>query len=203
MQLYPIAKGIVRSFLSLYHRVDIIGRKRVPTEGGLVIIGNHISNLDPVYIGGACPRPVHYMAKQELFNHSGLAKLIRALGAFPVNREKPSIKTIKTAIQYLKDGEVIGLFPEGARKGSAEELGELKQGAAYFAVKANCPVLPFFISGSEAALPKGKLFIRPTKVTIEIGEPIYPPQDMKTSEQQTYISQEIMNQLRNFRVKNS
>ncbi|MBA4494097.1 lysophospholipid acyltransferase family protein [Paenactinomyces guangxiensis] len=192
--IYSIAKVFVKVFLHIYHRVRVDGTDKIPMSGPLIVVGNHVSNLDPFYIGAMFPRAIHYMAKHEVFHNPILRRLLRIAGAFPVNREKPETQTMRTALNYLKNGEVVGIFPEGGRK-EDHSFQELKQGAAYLAVKQQCPVVPVFISGTEVALPRGASWIKPARITIQVGSPIEPPPTGSAKEKQARVSQQIQQEL--------
>lgn len=92
-----------------------IGRENIPEEGGVLLCGNHTSLLDPMTMGIKLKRKVNYMAKAELFNIPVLGQLVRQLGAFPVKRGGVSKESIKTALNLLRSGQVMGIFPEGTR----------------------------------------------------------------------------------------
>lgn len=138
------------------------------------------------------------MARQESFDHPITRHLLQIAGAFPVNRDKPEIKTMRTALQYLNQQEVVGIFPEGGIDGDGS-FQELKQGAAYLAVKGNCPILPVYIDGTQIALPEGQKWIKPNKITLYIGTPIIPPQVGTSKEKQLWISEQVQQQLRSLK----
>lgn len=176
MWLYKVLKIIAVPLIRLYHRVNVYGKDRFDHKKTYVVVGNHVSHLDPVYIAAFYPRPLHYMAKKELFDSKFLSWLLRHLGAFPVNREAADIGAIKTALRFLKNGEAMGIFPEGGRAEKWDEQA-LKQGAAYLALKTKTPVLPVAIFGTKKAKPKGKNWIKPVKVRLIYGKPIPVPEE--------------------------
>ncbi|MFC7440154.1 lysophospholipid acyltransferase family protein [Laceyella putida] len=193
--LYAFLKRLLRQFLALYHRIEVIGLDRIPTNGAFILVGNHVSYADPFYIGAMIDRRVHFMAKQEAFKISLFRWFLHFAGAFPVNREKPEAQTIRTALGYLDRGGVVGIFPEGGIRGD-NHFEELKQGASYLAVKKNCLIIPVFIQGAERALPKGSFWLRPVKITIKIGQAITPPQSGTAKEKQKAVSLAMQRQLR-------
>jgi 1-acyl-sn-glycerol-3-phosphate acyltransferase len=130
-----------------------------------MICANHISNLDPPLVGCAMQRKIHFMAKEELFKIPILAPIIRTLGAFPVKRGGGDHQALKTSIQLLKNGQVLGIFPEGTRSKTGE-LGKAHSGAALIALKANSPVVPVAIIGSYRLFRSIKvIFGKPIDVT--------------------------------------
>jgi 1-acyl-sn-glycerol-3-phosphate acyltransferase len=134
----------------------------VPRKGAAVMCSNHLSLLDPPLIGSALTRPIHFMAKEELFRVPVLSYLLPKIHAFPVKRGQSDMKAIKTAIQVLRSGELLGIFPEGTRTKEGAE-GEAQEGAVFIALKAKTPIIPIAIVGPY------RLF-RPIRVVF--GEPI-------------------------------
>jgi 1-acyl-sn-glycerol-3-phosphate acyltransferase len=191
--LYDVLKFLLSGFVRIYHRTVVTGMERVP-DGPLIVVGNHVSYLDSFYVGALFPRPVHFMAKAEAFENRLAALFLRFAGAFPVNRAKPEVHTIRTALRLLQSGQVVGIFPEGGIKGD-NSFQELKQGAAYLAVRSGCPVVPVFIEGTERALPMGSWWIRPEKVAVRFGEVIVPPQMGTHKERQEAVTQWIQQAL--------
>ncbi|SHK48015.1 lysophospholipid acyltransferase family protein [Desulforamulus aeronauticus] len=163
---YTVIRAIIRCLLPIWRRWEVIGIDRLPNTGGVVVVSNHTSNLDPVVVGCALTRRIHFMAKQELFQNPILAYIIRLLGAFPVNREKSDRNAIRKALELLQEGQMIGIFPEGTRSKSGE-LQKPQIGAAMLATKANAPILPMALKGTRGLFGK---------VTVLVGEPIYLPE---------------------------
>ncbi|TCS80805.1 1-acyl-sn-glycerol-3-phosphate acyltransferase [Tepidibacillus fermentans] len=97
--------------------------------------------------------------------------LLTHLGAFPVDRKQMGITTVKKAIRILADQQVFAIFPQGTRK-EEQEITNMKQGAAYFAIKTNTPILPVYIKGTDKVMPRGQAWILPAKVEIFFGEMI-------------------------------
>ncbi|SFS37079.1 lysophospholipid acyltransferase family protein [Marininema halotolerans] len=168
---YTIAKNLVAFVLRFYHRVEVTGASNIPKTGPLILVGNHVSYIDPFYIGGSFPRKVHYMAKKESFSHPVLNTILTKLESFPVQRGKTDLRAIRTAFAFLKEGEVVGMFPEGSRRDD-HPMEEIKQGAAYIALKSKAQLLPVYIEGTSQALPRHAKWIRPARVTIRYGSPI-------------------------------
>lgn len=159
----------------LLFRTRIMGADRVPASGAL-LAGNHVSYLDPVLLWCVSPRPVHFMAKSELFVKGFVAWLLPRLWSFPVNRGEPDRTAIVTATEILKAGGLVGVFPEGSRRDAdaGEVVGEAHGGAAFIALRAGVPIVPVAILGTERAMPRGASLPRLVKVTIVVGEPIDP-----------------------------
>lgn len=128
--------------------------EHVPEAGPVVLCGNHTSNWDPPFMGTPLKRKVHYMAKEELFRIPVFGTIIRNLGAFPVKRGGVSKESIKAAIKLLRDGNILGVFPEGSRSNSG---GMGKKGAASLALRSGAVVVPVAIVGSYR--PFRKMYI--------------------------------------------
>jgi 1-acyl-sn-glycerol-3-phosphate acyltransferase len=163
MLLYNIAKFIANVIFRLVFFIDVKGKKNIPKEGRIILCFNHISNLDPVILGMSLPRQIHYMAKKELFQNKILGKIVRMLGAFPVDRKSADLSAIRAALKVLKNEDCLGIFPEGTRV-REEKIDNAKPGIALISIKGKAPIVPIFIKS------KYKPFSR---VTIIIGEPMY------------------------------
>lgn len=186
---YSIIKIIAAVvFAPLFPR-RVTGRENLPKEGGFVLALNHRSNIDVIIGGLSCPRPLHYMAKKELFKNKFFEWFFKKLNAFPLDRSGNDLKAIKTALALLKSGEVLGIFPEGTRVKNGEDV-SAKAGVSMLALRAKVPVIPSVIVGDY------KLFRR---VYVVFGEPIYLEKyyDTKQSnEQLLQISGEILNKIK-------
>jgi len=167
---YRLTRFICRIILVL-RRWEVRGASNLPMEGGLVLVANHVSYWDPVVVGCAINRRIHFMAKSELFDIPILSTIIRALGTFPVRRDKSDRTAIRTAIKLLEEGNVVGVFPEGTRSHSGELL-KPHLGAAMLALKAGVPMLPVAVSGTRGFWDK---------ITVNIGKPQLYKADAKTS----------------------
>ncbi|WP_456437268.1 lysophospholipid acyltransferase family protein [Desulfurobacterium sp.] len=153
-------------------RLQVEGKENIPEEGPVLVVSNHRSFVDPPLVAYAVmKRPVFFMAKEELFKTPILSSLIKHWGnGFPVKRGSSDLKALKTALAVLKKGELLAIFPEGTRAPTGKFL-KPKIGAGMIAVKANVPVVPCLITGSENLLPKGAKFLRPANVKIKFGKP--------------------------------
>lgn len=146
MNLYSLGKGLFSVMLYPLYRIKVIGKENFPKEGGVLLCSNHIMNFDPPVVGITCPRPVHFMAKEELFNMPLLKTLLPKVDAFPIKRGMSDRQAFRTALSILKSGNVVGLFPEGTRSKTGE-LQEGLSGAGFFALKGQAHVVPCAIIG--------------------------------------------------------
>lgn len=142
--LYAISRSIVRFIYWLLYRLESEGVSNIPQTGPVILCSNHRSLLDPFTLGAPVPRKVHYMAKEELFRIPIVKTVIRAWGAFPVKRGGVSKEAIRTAIELLQSGKVMGIFPEGTRN---ETLGPAKRGAVTIAIRSGAVVVPVALVG--------------------------------------------------------
>jgi len=172
---YHLTKLFFYLSLKIYNRLRIIGRERIPREGKVMVIANHSSNLDPIVVGVAFPGRLRYLAKSELFLNPLLGFLIRILGAIPVSKEtsQSAGTALKAFLSLLERGENILIFPEGARSFDGR-LQPLEGGAALIAYKTGVPVVPAYVAGTFASMPRGSSFVRPSAISITFGEPLYP-----------------------------
>lgn len=194
MSFYTFARGLVKIYYKFAFRMDIQGEENIPKEGGVVLCCNHMSNLDPTTMAGFVKRPVRYIAKKELFEKRWSAKLLSALGAFPVDRQTTDMKALKTAIKLLKNGEALGIFAEGTRVKEGEAKAA-KAGVALFALKGEAPIVPICISS--------KYKFR-SIVHIRYGEPIYLDEykgQKVTTEMMEEITEKVMEKVREMRVE--
>lgn len=141
--LYRTAQWIFRWGFRLTHGWRVEGQDQVPPSGGCLLAANHLSLLDPPALGSALEhRQVHFMAKQELFQRPLLGRLIRALGSFPVERGQVDRQALRQALELLKRGSVVGIFPEGTRGPGGPEMLPWHPGIALLAHQAQVPIVP-------------------------------------------------------------
>lgn len=156
MNLYPLGKVLCSTLLFPLYRIKVVGKENFPKEGGVLLCSNHIDNLDPPVVGITCPRPVHFMAKEELFEVPILKGLLPKVNAFPVKRGMSDRQAMRQALSLLREGSVVGLFPEGTRSQDGE-LQEGLAGAGFFALRGNATVMPCAIIGPYKPLKSIKV----------------------------------------------
>ncbi len=168
--LYRVVRLLLGGPLRLFTRIHVKGWENEPPAeaGGYLIICNHLTWRDPIMLCAVLKHhQPHFMAKKELFRIPVLAQLLRALGAYPVDRGGADVGAIRRTIAMLKDGVSVGMFPQGHRyNGEEPRATDVKKGAAMIAVKAEVPVLPMYIKVKNN---RAKLFCRKE---IFIGKPI-------------------------------
>jgi 1-acyl-sn-glycerol-3-phosphate acyltransferase len=175
--VYPPVIGAAKlMFRALDLRIDINGAQHIPRTGGAVLASNHVSYLDFIFCGlGAQPagRLVRFMAKKEVFDHRVSGPLMRGMKHIPVDRQAGTA-AFREATTALKNGEVVGLFPE-ATISESFTVKELKSGAVRMARTAKVPLIPMAVWGPHRLWTKGRpktLTKRHVPVIISIGEPI-------------------------------
>lgn len=169
--LYNILKVTAFLLAKLLFRLSVSGSNNIPKKGGFILASNHISYLDPVILGCACPRKLNFMAKYDLFSAPVFAALISRLGAFAVKRNTADISALREALNRVKSGNGLVIFPEGSRVNANMNL-KPQPGIGFLASKTNVPVIPAFISGTDKALPKGSKMIKTEKIFIRFGKQI-------------------------------
>jgi len=162
-----ILDGLNRAFCVHYHRQKPNFQLDLPMQGSALLVSNHISGLDPLLLIAASKRPLRFMIAREQYERFGLRWLFKAVGCIPVDRDRNPGKALQAAMQTLRNGEVIALFPQGGIHLPQDKPRKLKRGAVYLAQDCHCPLLATYISG--VALPGNvvlPVFVR-GKVSIE------------------------------------
>ncbi len=177
--VYPPVVGLVQAFFRVLGlRLHFEGTEHIPTTGGAVIASNHISYVDFVFCGQAArpsKRLVRFMAKEEVFRHPVSGPLMRGMRHIPVDRNA-GIASYKLALEALKSGEVVGVFPE-ATISQSFTVKDIKPGAARLAASAGVPLIPMALWGTQRLWTKGHkrdLFQRRVPITMLVGEPMRP-----------------------------
>ncbi len=171
--LYWLGHFLSTTLFRLLGKWRVYGRENVPTTGGAVIAANHTSYLDPPVVGGGLRRPCYYMGKKELFDVPVLGAAIRRTGCFPVDRDHPDTKVIKFAVELLKQGNLLCIFPEGGRSPTGKLMvEEAGIGPALIANRAGVPIIPAHIRGTFESYPTGGKFPKRANISVTYGRPI-------------------------------
>lgn len=187
--LYHLFKwSVVSPMLHTYFRGRIYGAEHVPQKGQLIVVANHASDFDPPIVSNCVRRPVSYMAKEELFKVPILGPAIQLYGAYPVKRGSADRSAIRAALAQLEAGWAVGVFLQGTRTPDAR-IPDPKLGAALLAAKAQAPLLPVSLWGTQAIITKERKFPKPVPVTVRIGEPITPPASTNREELEAVTQQ--------------
>ena len=166
--LYKFCVNLIKPFINIFFPYEVKGRENLKCiSEGYIICSNHLSNLDPIFLAIIHPKPINFMAKEELFKNKFIGKFFKMVGVFPVKRGKGDINAINYALEIPKSGGILGIFLEGTRSKTGEFL-RPRSGAALIAGKANSKVLPVCITGSSED-NKIRIF---RKTLISYGVPI-------------------------------
>jgi len=173
--------GIVRLLVRVLFAPQVVDAERVPVEGAVLLIANHRSLSDGLFQAAASPRELRWMGMAELFRSPARARLMLALGAFPVVRGGSDTEAIETARELLEQGQAVAIYPEGKLQfRSPEPVGEPHSGAGRLALQTGARLLPMAMVGTDrllaAALLRGRHRIR-----ISFGAPIAVPEDSRAS----------------------
>jgi len=163
----------VRPLLRALLRVETKGIENIPIDEGVIIAANHRSYLDPPVLNMVAPKPIIFLAKYDLFQIPLLRWIIKKAGAMPLYSNRKDIKTLKKAIEYLKEGYHIGIFPEGTRM-RPKTFGKAHSGVGLIAIKSKVKVIPTYIDGTDDVMPVGSSFPKlfKHKIKIKFGEPL-------------------------------
>ena len=176
-------------------RIYVVGCEHINRAGGFLLASNHISHFDPPIISSVARRKIDWMAMAEFFPIPGLGHFLRAVDALPAARERADRKTIRSAIERLKDGRIVGVFPEGGIRDGAQSLLEgapVRAGASILAHMAGVPIVPCVILGSDRLYAKKNwLPLRRTPVWIAFGQAISHFPELEKSVARARIEQEL------------
>jgi 1-acyl-sn-glycerol-3-phosphate acyltransferase len=172
------------------------GLERVPRQGGLVVVANHGSHLDPPLLGHVLPRPVSFMAKAELFRVPLLGALIRSMGAYPVSRGASDREAIRTALGRIEQGWATGVFLDGTRQLSGR-VEQPQLGASLLAARSGAPLLPVALVNTHRAMGPKQRWPRLVPLEVRVGMPIPAPTSRRREdlEATTRACQEAINAL--------
>jgi len=173
--IYRFLRVLVHLLNRLLFRTTVDGADQVPASGPVIIAPVHRSFIDFFVASEVTSRKLHYMAKDSLWKNGLLARILPAVGAFPVHRESADRESLRRAQQVLDAGEVLILFPEGERR-SGPVVQDLHEGVAFLAARTGATVVPVGIGGSASVMPKGKKIPRPRHIHLVVGKPITAPE---------------------------
>jgi 1-acyl-sn-glycerol-3-phosphate acyltransferase len=186
---------LTKGLFACVARVRVLRRENANQPGGFMLAANHISHFDPPIISSVARRKIDWMAMAEFFPVPVLGFFLRAVDAFPADRHRADRNTIRTAIERLRDGRIVGLFPEGGIRDGARSVLEsapLRAGASTLAHMAGVPILPCVIVGTDRLYAKRSwLPRRRTPIWIAFGDLIPPFPDLEKSAARARIEQEL------------
>ena len=177
--LYGLLKrGLLGPALHVVFRPRAVGVEHIPASGPVLLVANHQSFSDSIFMPLLTPRPVKFLAKAEYFTGGGFrgrlsAGFFKGVGSVPIDRAgaKAADAALRTALRLLEQDQIVGLYPEGTRSPDGR-LYKGRTGAARIALTAGCPVLPCAISGTEKVQPTGTMVPKVHQVTVTFGPPL-------------------------------
>lgn len=176
--------------------MEFVGAENMPKTGGVLVVPNHASFIDPTTIASGFDREVHFLAKRELFK-GALGRFLQKVNTHPISRSGVDRTALKLCIDLLSQGKALMLFPEGTRTKDGE-IQPIRPGAAMIASQAGVPLLPVFIDGSLEVMGTDAKFPKRRKVIVYVGKIIELPEKGSLSSKEYYdlISDEIYNRLK-------
>ena len=158
-----VVSGVLKFTCKVIYGLKVYGIENVPQEGNIIFCGNHRTWIDAFFIYFTAPRDMRFMAKEELSHNKFMAYLGKIFNVIFVKRDSKDLTAIKASLKTLKSGDCLGIFPEGTRNGLEKNDGQIKNGAAYLALKTDSTIIPIGIMGGDKPFRKSYIFY---------GEPI-------------------------------
>lgn len=185
--MYRFLVSIVSVLVKLIYRVKINGIENLKDDQPFIISANHIHIFDPVILATLTKRQIFFLSKKELFEKKLFAKFFGKLGVIPIDRDNTDIKAIKSCFRVIRDGNILGIFPEGTRVKTVD-INNMKKGVALIALKNKVNILPIHIEGTY------RIF---SKITVEIYHMIEINnfENMEDSEAIDKLTEELFNQI--------
>jgi 1-acyl-sn-glycerol-3-phosphate acyltransferase len=169
--LFRLARVVTRVLLRVLFLFRVEGLEQYP-RGAAVIVANHPSALDPLFIAAALPERILFIGAREFLTMPVVGWAMRAYGCIPVRRGQVDASAVRDALRALAAGYKVGVFPEGQ---ISPELSAGRRGGALLAARGGVPLLPVAVVGSGQVFPLGARMVRPGRVTVYIGPPLPPP----------------------------
>jgi 1-acyl-sn-glycerol-3-phosphate acyltransferase len=167
--LYRAVRAVVGPILRLVWHLEVVGAERMPA-GPAIVVANHDSLSDPFFLGAAFERPLHFLAKRELWANRVVGRLLDGLGGIPVERRRGDLTAVAALARVLERGDAVAIFPQGTVLGGDER--PWQRGAARLALTTGAPLVPVAIVGASDALRPGTRIPRRARVRVVVGEPI-------------------------------
>jgi 1-acyl-sn-glycerol-3-phosphate acyltransferase len=194
--LYTSIITVLHALFRLLFTLEYYGEENVPEHGAVIIAGNHPSYLDPMLVTLPIERRVFFMAWDQLFKVPVLGLLMRQFGAFPVRLGAKDPNAYAKALEVLRGGNALGIFPEAGRS-TEGPMNPLKTGTARLAIEASAPIVPVTITGAFDAWPSSRRLPWPRKITVKYHAPIVlDPEEVAARGQERAYHEEVMAEVR-------
>lgn len=180
----------------LYFRLTVTGVEHIPATGGVILVSNHTSFLDPPLLSSVVPRVIYFLMLHHHYYHPWFHWLFRRLPCIPMQRNAAGGAAFKQCLHVLEHEQILCMFPEGGIS-REHKAGGLRHGAALLAVQTHAPIVPVGIYGASKALALKQWFPRPRSITIHFGKPLYvPASDSRDKALLQRITEQTMEQVR-------
>lgn len=190
---YNLLRSLCKMFCYSIFRMRVKGLENIPRNGAFILLSNHQSFLDPIFIGSPVARPTRFVARDSLFKSKIFGAILRMCMAIPIKRGSADINAIKQILRSLGDGLGVGIFPEATRT-SDGKINEIKPGFGLLARKSKAVIIPTVIEGAYDCWPRNRKLFLPGEITVYYGKPISFEQLEQLNDQQFAVL--ITNQLR-------
>ena len=161
--IYLLGKTSIGLYMRFTYKIKITGHENIPKKGSAILCCNHLSVIDPMILASCIKRPVHFLAKKELYTNWFFKFILKGCKTIPIDRSRNDTEAYKKTLDVLKKGKMAGIFAAGTRKKEGEDETGAKSGVALFAAKSGAPVIPVCISAS---------YKKRSPVYINIGKPV-------------------------------
>ncbi len=156
---FKIVRPLITLFLWLFYPFKVCGKENIIQEGNTIIICNHLGKMDVPMVGYIFKGKTYYLAKKEWYNKKWRIWIFDKMGGIPIDRDNPSLETMRTVLKLLKDGKRLCVFPEGTRNKKNTEIQPLHGGAGVFAFKTGAKILPLNIQQHSKIWRKNSIYV--------------------------------------------
>jgi len=171
MTFYRFLRLLATPFAYGVARLEVVGKENVPRTGPFILVANHQSILDPIFVQVVCPRPLHTLTKSTQFGGAFMGWVLPRLNAIPLRRYRIDPQAVRVVLRRLSQGEGVGIYPEGERSWDAA-LQPFRKGTIRVLLKAGVPVIPCGVAGSYDVWPRWSKTVRRRLVRVRFGSPL-------------------------------
>lgn len=193
-----LLRGLNVFFCRIYHRVKVIRPSQLPRSGPAILVCNHISGLDPILIQATSSRLIRWMMAREYYEQKSLKWLLDLVGTIPVDRTARDLGAMRSALEALKAGYIVGIFPEG-RIAPDQTLLPFQSGVVLLAAKTGVPVYPAYLDGTQRGKEMLRAYFTRNKSKVSYGEPLIFTRDDTSRDNLGPASERIRKAVENLR----